>query len=134
MKEYLFLYGTLIPGRANNEMAKIVRQLRPIGSGYVRGYLYDLGDYPGAVLDPSSKTRITGEVFELPDKQEILASIDSYEEFDPADLENSLFVRTESFVTLSDNRNQRCWLYVYNKNPGAAPLIVSGDYEKYKAA
>src|SRR5205085_4012333 len=129
MREYLFLYGTLIPNRANKVMAKAVRQLRRIGPGYVQGRLYDLGEYPGAILDQSSETRITGEVYEITDRRDILASLDSYEEFDPANLENSLFVRTQSFVTLSDNRKLKCWLYVYNRNPGTAPLIVDGNYD-----
>lgn len=134
MREYLFLYGTLIPSQASDEMAATVQRLQRIGSAYAQGYLYDLGEYPGAILDPSSDTKITGEVFEITNKQDVLASLDSYEEFNPADLEGSLFVRTESPVTLSDGRRLNCWMYVYNRNPGAAPLVVGGDYEKYKAA
>jgi gamma-glutamylcyclotransferase (GGCT)/AIG2-like uncharacterized protein YtfP len=134
MREYLFLYGTLIPTRANNEMSDVVRQLRRIGRGYARGRLYDLGEYPGAILDPASEIKITGEVFEITNKQDVLASLDSYEEFDSTNLQGSLFVRTQTLVALSDGRELKCWLYVYNKNPGAAPLIVSGNYDKYKAA
>jgi gamma-glutamylcyclotransferase (GGCT)/AIG2-like uncharacterized protein YtfP len=134
MREYLFLYGTLVPGQAANEMAAVVRQLRPIGSAYVHGRLYDLGEYPGAILDSSSNTKIRGEVFEITDEQDVLASLDSYEEFNPDDLEGSLFIRAKSPVTLSDGRKLECWVYVYNRNPGAAPLVVSGDYKKYKAA
>jgi gamma-glutamylcyclotransferase (GGCT)/AIG2-like uncharacterized protein YtfP len=134
MREYLFLYGTLIPGRANDEMAELVWKLQRIGSAYVQGRLYDLGEYPGAILDSSSDTTIRGEVFEVTGKQDILASLDSYEEFNPNDLESSLFVRRQSPVTLSDGRKLNCWLYVYNRNPEAAPLVIGGNYEKYKAA
>jgi gamma-glutamylcyclotransferase (GGCT)/AIG2-like uncharacterized protein YtfP len=134
MREYLFLYGTLIPNQATSETAELVRRLRRIGSADVRGRLYDLGEYPGAILDPSSNTKISGEVFEITDKQDVLPTLDSYEEFEPDNLEGSLFIRTQAPVTLSDGRQLRCWIYVYNKNPGAAPLIVGGDYEKYKAA
>ena len=134
MREYLFLYGTLIPSQATDEMAGLVRRLRRIGPADVRGHLYDMGEYPGAILDPSSNTKISGEVFEITDKQNVLPALDSYEEFEPDNLEGSLFIRTRSPVTLSDGRQLQCWMYVYNKNPGAAPLVVGGDYEKYKAA
>jgi gamma-glutamylcyclotransferase (GGCT)/AIG2-like uncharacterized protein YtfP len=134
MREYLFLYGTLIPSQVSDEMAEVIRPLQRIGSAYVRGRLYDLGEYPGAILDSSADTKVKGEVFEITNKQDVLASLDSYEEFNPADLEGSLFVRTESPVTLPDGRKLNCWVYVYNRNPGVAPLVVSGNYEKYKAA
>jgi gamma-glutamylcyclotransferase (GGCT)/AIG2-like uncharacterized protein YtfP len=134
MKEYLFLYGTLIPGQSSSEMAELVEQLGRIGSACLRGRLYDLGEYPGAILDPSSNTKISGEVFDITGKEKVLASLDSYEEFNPADLKSSLFVRKKSSVTLSDGRELKCWVYVYNKNPEDAPLVVGGNYEKHIAA
>jgi len=93
-----------------------------------------LGDYPGAILDARSETNVTGEVFALPDGQSILPDLDSYEDFDPADRRTSLFVRERHPVMLSDGRRLECWVYVYNRNLGEAPLVVGGDYSKYKAA
>ena len=77
MSEYLFLYGTLLPGQAPDEVVGVVRHLHRVGAGFVRGHLYDLGDYPGAILDKSSETLISGEVFELPTNRVVLASLDS---------------------------------------------------------
>jgi gamma-glutamylcyclotransferase (GGCT)/AIG2-like uncharacterized protein YtfP len=65
MSDFLFTYGTLQPGDAPDEIASTLARLRPVGKGFVHGVLYDLGDYPGAVLDPSSKRRISGTVFRL---------------------------------------------------------------------
>jgi gamma-glutamylcyclotransferase (GGCT)/AIG2-like uncharacterized protein YtfP len=134
MNEYLFLYGTLIPRQASREMATLVEQLRRVGSGSVNGRLYDLGKYPGAILDQSANTRISGEIFQLEDPDELLATLDSYEEFDPNDSKGSLFVRKRSLVSLADGRTLECWVYAYNRDPGTAPLVAGGDYQKYKAA
>jgi gamma-glutamylcyclotransferase (GGCT)/AIG2-like uncharacterized protein YtfP len=105
-----------------------------VGEGRVPGRLCDLGNYPGAILDARSETNVTGEVFALPDGQSILPNLDSYEDFDPADRRTSLFVRERHPVMLSDWRRLECWVYVYNRNPGEAPLVVGGNYSKYKAA
>jgi gamma-glutamylcyclotransferase (GGCT)/AIG2-like uncharacterized protein YtfP len=85
MSECLFVYGTLLPGRAPAEVANAVSRLRRVGPGHVQGRLYDFGDYPGAILDRSSQSRIPGQVFELPDDESVLASLDEYEEFSPDD-------------------------------------------------
>jgi gamma-glutamylcyclotransferase (GGCT)/AIG2-like uncharacterized protein YtfP len=134
MSDYLFLYGTLLPNEAPGELSALIRKLRKVGEGCVRGRLYDLGDYPGAILDAHSDTSVSGEVFALPEGQSILPDLDSYEDFDPADRRGSLFVRERHPVSLSDGRCLECWVYVYNRNPGKAPLVVGGDYAKYKAA
>ena len=134
MSEYLFLYGTLLPHQAPTEVADIVRQLHRVGPASVRGRLYDLGEYPGAILDDSSDATISGEVFELLNNQALLPVLDSYEGFDPTNPEDSLFVRTQAVVKLSDGRELGCWVYVYNQDPGTAPLIKSGDYINSKAA
>ena len=66
MTHHLFVYGTLSPRHAPLEIAATVRRLRPVGQASVRGRLYDLGEYPGAVLSEKSRSVIRGEVFELP--------------------------------------------------------------------
>lgn len=134
MSEYLFVYGTLRPNLAPAEIADTVDQLRPVGSASVRGRLYDLGEYPGAILDASSETTISGEIFELPDDQTVLAALDEYEGFTPNDPEASLFVRVKCTVTLSDGRKLESWIYVYNQSPEQMPLVTSGDYAKIQAA
>lgn len=133
MSESLFVYGTLLPTHAPSEIASVVRRLRRVGAGHVQGRLYDFGDYPGAILDSSSGNVISGEVFNLQSRS-VLPALDLYEGFDAHDPENSLFIRTRSTATLLDGREIECWVYVYNRDPGNAPLIVGGDYEKSEAA
>jgi gamma-glutamylcyclotransferase (GGCT)/AIG2-like uncharacterized protein YtfP len=134
MRDYLFIYGTLLPGHAPDKLAKVVDRLSYVGKASVPGKLYDLGKYPGAILDPSSQTRVFGRVFELPEDQGVLQALDSYEEFKPDDLDNSLFVREQITVSLRDGRSIQCWIYVYNQDTGTAPLVSSGDYMEDQAA
>jgi gamma-glutamylcyclotransferase (GGCT)/AIG2-like uncharacterized protein YtfP len=111
----LFVYGTLNPDRAPEEIASVVKKLRPLGRGTIRGKLYDLGDYPAVVVDGDRGDKVPGSVFALPDDPETLASLDEYEEFTPSDPQNSLFVRSKRIVTFADGRRRRCWVYLYNR-------------------
>ena len=134
MPEHLFVCGTLLPGRAPKEIEGTVRRLSPVGRACVLGRLYDLGEYPGAVLDASSPTKIQGFVFSLPDDPVVLQALDAYEGFEPGDALGSLFVRQETTVMLADGRTVSCWMYAYNRDPVGAPLIPEGDYEKFQTA
>ena len=128
MKSYLFAYGTLLPGHAPSEIATSVNRLRSIGRGRIHGRLYDLGEFPGAIVDATADTAVSGEIFELPEDPAVLRSLDEYEGYDPADPEASLFVRKECVIELPDGRDLDCWVYVYNRDPGRAPLMRSGVY------
>lgn len=128
MNRHLFVYGTLEPAHAPTEIAVAVRRLRPVGSGSVRGRLYDLGEYPGAIVSRTSRSVISGKVFELPEDDQVLSSIDTYEGFDPDHPQDSLFVRKRWPVTLADGSRMTCWIYTYNRKLGDARLNTSGSY------
>jgi gamma-glutamylcyclotransferase (GGCT)/AIG2-like uncharacterized protein YtfP len=128
MSSHLFVYGTLQPARAPAEIGAAVRRLKRVGAGSVRGRLYDLGEYPGAVVSRTSPSVIKGQVFELPEDQQVLSSIDTYEGFDPDHPQSSLFVRKRWPVTLADGSRIMCWIYNYNRKPGDAQVISSGTY------
>ena len=134
MNQHLFLYGTLLPSEAPKEIASIVKRFRRLGSAHVRGRLYDFGEFPGAVLDPSSRSIIHGELVVLPSDERILQELDQYEEFDPSDPKRSLFIRKKVRVQMSNGNSREGWIYVYNKPPGKAKLVRGGDYVRSKVA
>lgn len=134
MSQHLFLYGTLLPSEAPKEIASIVKRFRRLGSAHVRGRLYDFGEFPGAVLDPSSRTMIHGELVALPSDGRILQELDRYEEFDPSDPKRSLFVRKKAKIQMANGSSREGWIYVYNKPPGKARLVRGGDYLRFKVA
>jgi gamma-glutamylcyclotransferase (GGCT)/AIG2-like uncharacterized protein YtfP len=128
MSDYLFAYGTLQPGLVPPEMEHVVRQLQQVGVATVHGVLHDLGHYPGAVLDPSSNRTISGIVLQLPEDANLLVLLDQYEEFDPAAPETSQFLRVRESVTLEAGGMLECWIYVYNRDPGSAPVLAEGRF------
>jgi gamma-glutamylcyclotransferase (GGCT)/AIG2-like uncharacterized protein YtfP len=132
--EYLFVYGTLLSKQASPEIAGLIRQLGRIGPATTKGRLYDLGEYPGAIVDPSSRTLVYGEVYRLPPGEDLLTKLDLYEEYDPLAPQDSLFVRTRCFAKTFDGRTLECWIYTYNGNVKTAPLISSGNYAELKAS
>jgi gamma-glutamylcyclotransferase (GGCT)/AIG2-like uncharacterized protein YtfP len=127
---HLFVYGTLSPQHAPPEIAATVRRLRPVGAASVRGRLYDLGEYPGAILSKSSRSVIRGEVFELPSDSQTLSSLDNYEGFEPGKPGSSLFVRRTWSVVMDDGTRLRCWVYVYNGDTRRALPVRNGRYTR----
>ena len=125
---YLFVYGTLRPGRAPAPLAPYVGRCRCVGAGSTPGRLYDLRSYPGAVLDPAGGQLVHGQLLEVPDEA-TLDRLDAYEGYDPADRAGSLFVRTRCDVTLGDGRTVGAWVYVYNRDLSRARPVPDGRYD-----
>jgi gamma-glutamylcyclotransferase (GGCT)/AIG2-like uncharacterized protein YtfP len=123
MPDLLFIYGTLHPDRAPAAIAPTARLLKPFDGGSTRATiqarLYDLGAYPGVVLSDDLADTVSGELFILPDEPAILARLDDYEDFRPADPVGSLFFRRQVLATLQDGVNAgkeiACWVYTYNQ-------------------
>src|SRR3974377_1720793 len=57
MPDHFFFYGTLLPQHAPDHLREILAGFDFIGEGWLRGTLYDFGNYPGAVFDDYSHTR-----------------------------------------------------------------------------
>ena len=128
--QYLFVYGTLLPELAPLKMADTVGRLKLVGAATVRGRLYDLGDYPGARLEGGG--RIHGRVFEIEPVRELLKIFDAYEGFSRKQFAHSEFVRKKCRAVLGDGSRIGCWIYEYNRQPGSAKMIASGDYLVFK--
>ncbi len=97
----------------------------------MRGRLYDLGRYPGAISGSNTGGKIWGEVFRLADGRSVLKALDAYEGYSPAKPAECLFVRRRLPVTLADDRRIRCWVYLYGRDRGTAPLVPHGDYRRF---
>jgi gamma-glutamylcyclotransferase (GGCT)/AIG2-like uncharacterized protein YtfP len=86
----------------------------------IYGKLYDLGDYPGAVIDAASPWIIQGTVYELPEDAEVLRQLDAYE--------GPEYVRIEQLATLMAGGVVSCWVYHFQANPGEERFIESGRW------
>ena len=123
---FLFVYGTLLRDFASLESWQRRVQAEFVGRGRIKGKLYDLGEYPGAITD--SEHRVRGEVYELRNPGEAVKLLDEYEEFFPLHPERSLFVRTVTPVVMDDGREMEAWAYFYNGQVDESKLIAGGDY------
>jgi gamma-glutamylcyclotransferase (GGCT)/AIG2-like uncharacterized protein YtfP len=131
MPDHLFLYGTLLPELAPAPLRAALAGCQSVGDGSVPGRLYDLGRYPGLVPDPLARGRVLGQVFRLPEQGDVLEALDAYEGFDPADPPGSLYLRLPQDAELAGGERLSCWVYIYNRDPGAATLIPDGDYSRW---
>jgi gamma-glutamylcyclotransferase (GGCT)/AIG2-like uncharacterized protein YtfP len=116
----VFVYGTLRQGGVR-EMPQIFPDAKFVGQASVSGSLYDLGTYPGLLLDESSSL-VIGEVYEIDD--ETLYKLDEIEAA-------SDYGRKQVEVSL-DNQRMRCWIYAPDsKGYSDRTLITSGDWIEY---
>jgi gamma-glutamylcyclotransferase (GGCT)/AIG2-like uncharacterized protein YtfP len=123
---HLFAYGTLLGGLRPAAIARDAERLAVLGPATVRGRLYDLGEYPGLVLDPAAN-EVHGTIFTVPDDR-VLAALDAYEGFASNDRRRSLFVRTRVAAMLDDGGVRDCFVYVYGRDPADAPVIAGGRW------
>jgi gamma-glutamylcyclotransferase (GGCT)/AIG2-like uncharacterized protein YtfP len=122
-KHLVFVYGTL--GRGNpGSMSVRFPNSKFVGETRLSGKLYDLGPYPGAILD-GSNSFVSGEVYEVYD--EVLDQLDDFEA-------NSNYRRKQVKLSL-DSELAAGW--VYEPDPefySLTKLIPSGDWIEYSLA
>lgn len=126
--DYLFVYGTLLSGVATPVMAALMSRLQYVGPAQLPGRLYDLGPYPAAVPEAAGEHLVRGELYALPRDAALLAMLDQYEGHFPDRPGQSLFRRVRVGVARADGRAITAWVYVWNRDIGAAPTIPGGDY------
>ena len=119
-KHLVFVYGTLRRGSAN-AMSTRFRNSQFIAEAKVSGSLYDLGAYPGLLLNESNSS-VVGEVYEVDD--ELLNKLDDFEA-------SSNYRRKQVEIAVGTHRRM-CWTY----EPGPesysfSTLIASGDWIEY---
>lgn len=119
-KHLVFVYGTLRRGTARS-MSIRFPDSKFIAEAKVSGSLYDLGAYPGLLLDESNSL-VTGEAYEVDD--EILNKLDEFEA-------SSNYRRKQVEISLGSHR-KACW--IYEPDPefySPRTLITSGDWIEY---
>jgi len=130
MKDYLFVYGTLAKEIAPREIAAAVKKLKDVGRGFILGRLYDIGEYPGAVLNGDPQDKIFGTIYQLPGDPAVLDRLDKYEGFDPAHPAQSAFVRRRTSINGPNKTRLNGWVYEYNRDVSSEPRIKNGQYFK----
>jgi gamma-glutamylcyclotransferase (GGCT)/AIG2-like uncharacterized protein YtfP len=130
--DLVFFYGTLMAGFDRRQRAGIDDKLTFIGRGAIRAALFDLGLYPAAV--PAPEGLVWGEVYEMADRDTVLAALDEIEGVRADDPDRSLYRREEAEVRLPGGALAIASVYFYNAPLGRAPRIASGDYLEHVRA
>jgi gamma-glutamylcyclotransferase (GGCT)/AIG2-like uncharacterized protein YtfP len=130
MIDKLFIYGSLL--ESDNEFGRYLKQHATIYKrGNFKGKLYDVGEYPGAVHLPDTDHKVHGIIIKLEDVDQTLKYIDDYEGFGYDQLQPNLFIR-KLLTVQAENKNVKCWVYLYNHPTAHFKQILSGDYLSYK--
>lgn len=119
-KHLVFVYGTLRRGGVGAMSIRFPNS-KFIADAKVSGSLYDLGAYPGLLLNESNSL-VIGEVYEVDD--EILNKLDAFEAA-------SYYWRKQVEISLGAHRKV-CW--TYEPDPefySPRTLITSGDWIEY---
>lgn len=137
---FLFVYGTLmstargVMGRG--QRARLQQAGRIVGPAAVSGRLYDLGSYPGLVVEsPMHRAagRVIGELHELASPATVFTWLDRYEGIDPANPLAGEYLRTIDRIELigdaATGRTVDAWVYVYRGALGRAREIPNGTWE-----
>ena len=119
-KHLVFVYGTLRRGTARAMTIRFPNS-KFIADARVIGSLYDLGAYPGLLLNESNSL-VIGEVYEVDD--EILNELDDFEA-------SSYYRRKQVEISLGTDRRLG---WTYEPDPefySPRTLITSGDWIEY---
>ncbi len=117
----LLVYGTLMRGFALHHLLE--GRASFVGDGALRGRLYDLGAYPGAV--PGDDGLIHGEVYRVLEPA-LWSVLDS--------AEGAQYHRREASVTIKGSGVRAAFVYWYAGPLGRAVPIPDGDYRAHAPA
>lgn len=137
-RNLLFVYGSLLlpTGEAEVDETLAVSSLS-LGVGYVRGRLYDLGEYPGAKPLPPDASgdsdKVWGRLLALIHPDAVFAVLDRFEGYDYQSPLTGEFVRSTTTVILPEaDRIVQSQIYFYNPPVDEKQCIPSGDYLAFK--
>lgn len=124
---YLFVYGTLL--QSDNQFAQYLNQHCDfIITGKIAGILYDIGEYPGLVIDDNAGD-VFGSIYQIRNTQ-VLKEIDTYESVGADEEQPNLYQRIYHSIETADGPKD-AWVYIYNLPIEGLLRIPSGDYMEY---
>jgi predicted GNAT family N-acyltransferase/gamma-glutamylcyclotransferase (GGCT)/AIG2-like uncharacterized protein YtfP len=117
---HLFVYGTLRRKAKHPVRQGLLQEWRLLGTGTVRGRLYDLGCFPGAIPSNEISHRVFGEIYRIEEDRKTFQLLDEYE--------GSHFRRARRPVVMENGKRIPAWIYLYIGPMHSAKLIRGGDY------
>jgi gamma-glutamylcyclotransferase (GGCT)/AIG2-like uncharacterized protein YtfP len=124
----LFVYGSLRSGFHHPAYEYISKYFKLLCEAKVKGYLYDMGNFPAAV-PTADDAYIIGELYELKDKADFLWAIEQLDEYEgvrPEEGEVPIY-RRDLTTVYYNNEAAEAWIYWFNGKIEQQPIITSGD-------
>ncbi len=111
----------------------LAQHARFYSQGYFFGKLFDLGDYPGAIVGNDTREKVVGDIFIIHDAPHTFAVLDEYEEVGNHFPVPNEYKREEIIVYTHQEEKLEAWVYLYNHPTGQLSPIFSGDFLKHGA-
>jgi gamma-glutamylcyclotransferase (GGCT)/AIG2-like uncharacterized protein YtfP len=124
----LFVYGTLREGADHSILRLLRKGSKRIGPARMRGHLYEVDGYPGAVWSETADEQVIGELYQLRQADSLLATLDDYEEAGENYPQPREYRRCQVTVELEDKTKEVAWCYLYNRPTAGLQRIPSGDW------
>jgi len=129
--EYIFVYGTLMKSFAENPFRLLLeKNTKYVGEAFTYGKLFLVDYYPGLIYNnPHENHKVYGEIVSFNRSLDFLAYLDEYEDFNPNNISNSLYIREikECFL-LENNELFNCHTYIYNKKVDNLNFLTNGRF------
>ncbi|ALJ04431.1 hypothetical protein APS56_04440 [Pseudalgibacter alginicilyticus] len=122
---YLFVYGTLLQSLKNPISKFLNEHSEIIGQGYIQGKLYDVGEYPAAILSDFKTDKIYGTALKIINPENVFSVLDTYEGTNETP---PLYIKKKIMVYLENKYNIQAWVYIFNYPVQHLKRIHSGDY------
>ncbi|MES2623657.1 MAG: gamma-glutamylcyclotransferase family protein [Pseudomonadota bacterium] len=130
MPSHIFVYGTLRRAASSVIHHEWLDGCVYVANGWMRGRLYEISHYPGAVESQDLRDKVVGEVYKL-DTQEALDRLDQYEECSASFPEPHEYSRKIVEVTIGGDESVLAWAYIFNREVVNLQQIKSGDYLEF---
>jgi gamma-glutamylcyclotransferase (GGCT)/AIG2-like uncharacterized protein YtfP len=122
--DLVVVYGTLRSGTGWRERLGVSHLVESVAGCRVAGSLYELGWYPGLVLDGAGE--VVAEVLRLLD-QTALDALDRFEGYDAARPDAGEY-RRQLIVVEVGGDDLAAWVYVLPDRPAGRPRVDGGDW------
>ena len=126
--EFIFVYGTLRKQMASDMHHVLAKHCDYFSDGVMRGRLYEVCGYPGAIESGDTNDKVSGELYKMHDRKLVLARLDEYEECSDRFPMPHEYSRKLLSIELSGGDSVVAWVYLYNHDVSKLQQILSGDY------
>ncbi len=126
--DFIFVYGTLRNQKAANMHHLIAGDCEYFSDGAMRGILYEVCGYPGAIESSDVSDKVSGELYKMLDQERVLARLDDYEECGDRFPVPHEFSRKLISIELSGGGSVVAWVYLYNLDVSKLLQIKTGNY------